>query len=205
MWVYQGSSGTRTHGGGSPAPVPPRPCGLCVPLRGAVSVLGVTACGMIAAPLSREVTCHPHTPFGVAPPPTPSPKARPPRHPWGANSPLLGRGFPEPPPPLVASGLAHTVAPPFFITMHALRMRNISVIGSPSVFGHIELLASFGRVALVGLLRPVCCRARHHARAFRRSRYARQSGIGLRPHFLSAGALCCGALFAWFPYVGSPP
>lgn len=38
------------------APPPPRPRGLRLPLRGAVSVLGVTACGMIAAPLSREVT-----------------------------------------------------------------------------------------------------------------------------------------------------
>lgn len=148
---------------------------------------------------------HPRTPLGVAPPPTPSPLARPPRHPWGANSPLLGRGFPEPPPPLVASGLALTVAPPFFITVHALLMRNFIVIGSSSAFGHIGLFASFGRVALVGLLRPVCCRARHHARSLRRSRYARQSGIGLRPHFLSAGALCCGALFAWFPYVASAP
>ena len=93
----------------------------------------------------------------------------------------------------------------FFITVHALHMRNIRVIGSSSAFGHIGLFASFGRVALVGLLRPVCCRARHHARAFRRSPYGRQSGIGLRPHFLSAGALCCGALFAWFPYVASAP
>lgn len=91
----------------------------------------------------------------------------------------------------------------FFITVHALLMSNNSVIGSSSAFGHIRLLASFGRVALVGLLRPVCCRARHHARSLRRSRYARQSGIGLRPHFLSAGALCCGSLFAWFPYVVS--
>lgn len=38
------------------APPPPHPRGLRLPLRGAVSVLGVTACGMIAAPLSREVT-----------------------------------------------------------------------------------------------------------------------------------------------------
>lgn len=38
------------------APPPPLPRGLRLPLRGAVSVLGVTACGMIAAPLSREVT-----------------------------------------------------------------------------------------------------------------------------------------------------
>lgn len=39
---------------GAPPPLQPR--ALRVPLRGAVSVLGVTACGMIAAPLSREVT-----------------------------------------------------------------------------------------------------------------------------------------------------
>ena len=101
-------------------------------------------------------------------------------------------------------GLALTAARSlFFITVHALLMRNIIVIGSSSAYGHIGLFASFGRVALVGLLRPVCCRARHRARSLSRSRYARQSGIGLRPHFLSASALCCGALFAWFPYVVS--
>lgn len=38
------------------APPPPLPRGLRLPLRGAVSVLAVTRCGMIAAPLSREVT-----------------------------------------------------------------------------------------------------------------------------------------------------
>ena len=38
------------------APPPPNPRGLRLPLRGAVSVLAVTRCGMIAAPLSREVT-----------------------------------------------------------------------------------------------------------------------------------------------------
>lgn len=38
------------------APPPPHPRGLRLPLRGAVSVLAVTRCGMIAAPLSREVT-----------------------------------------------------------------------------------------------------------------------------------------------------
>lgn len=38
------------------APPPPHPRGLRLPLRCAVSVLAVTRCGMIAAPLSREVT-----------------------------------------------------------------------------------------------------------------------------------------------------
>lgn len=41
--------------GGSTAPEPPRPSGSCVPLRRAVAVLGVTACGMCPARLSREV------------------------------------------------------------------------------------------------------------------------------------------------------
>ena len=56
MWVYRGSSGIRTLCGGSPAPVPPRPCGLCVPLRPVRRVLGLTACGMTATGLSREVS-----------------------------------------------------------------------------------------------------------------------------------------------------
>lgn len=38
------------------APLPPYPRALRVPLRRAASVLGVTACGMIVARLSREVT-----------------------------------------------------------------------------------------------------------------------------------------------------
>ena len=42
--------------GGSPAPEPPRPAGLCVPLRPVRRVLGVTACGMTATGLSREVS-----------------------------------------------------------------------------------------------------------------------------------------------------
>ena len=42
--------------GGSPAPAPPRPTGSCVPLRRAVAVLGVTACGMCPARLSRLVS-----------------------------------------------------------------------------------------------------------------------------------------------------
>ena len=41
--------------GGSPAPVPPRACALSVPLRPIGGVLGVTACGMTAMGLSREV------------------------------------------------------------------------------------------------------------------------------------------------------
>ena len=49
------------------APPPPHPRGLRLPLRGAVSVLAVTRCGMIAAPLSREVTLRrtAPSPFGL--------------------------------------------------------------------------------------------------------------------------------------------
>lgn len=45
-------------GGGSPAPEPPRACALSVPLRPVGGVLGVTACGMTATGLSREVSLH---------------------------------------------------------------------------------------------------------------------------------------------------
>ena len=38
-------------------------------------------------------------------------------------------------------------------------------------------------VGLVGLLRPVCCRARHAARGCSRSRYARHSGCRFAPLF----------------------
>ena len=56
MWGYRGSSGISTLCGGSPAPAPPRPCGLCVPLRPVRRVLSLTACGMTATGLSREVS-----------------------------------------------------------------------------------------------------------------------------------------------------
>ena len=45
--------------GGSPAPAPPRPCGLCVPRRPARPVLAVTRCGMWAAWLLRLVCAIP--------------------------------------------------------------------------------------------------------------------------------------------------
>lgn len=45
--------------------------------------------------------------------------------------------------------------------------------------------ASYGRVALVGLLRLVCCQARHSPPAL----WSGESGSGLGPHFLSAPAL----------------
>lgn len=55
-----------------------------------------------------------------------------------------------------------------------------------------------GTRALAG--RPVPPRATRHAAGYaRRSRYARHIGSGLRPPFLSAGALFCGPFVLWFP------
>ena len=55
-----------------------------------------------------------------------------------------------------------------------------------------------GTRALAG--RPVPPRATRHAASFaRRSRYARHIGIGLRPPFLSAGALFCESFKLLFP------
>lgn len=55
-----------------------------------------------------------------------------------------------------------------------------------------------GTRALAG--RPVPPRATRHAACFaRRSRFARHIGIGLRPSFLSAGALFCAFIVLLFP------
>lgn len=59
--------------------------------------------------------------------------------------------------------------------------------------GLLWLFAPHGRVALVGLLGPVCCRARQCPPLG-------ESGRGLRPRFLSACAWFCGVSCQWFPY-----
>lgn len=86
-----------------------------------------------------------------------------------------------------------------FNTLAAVVAVPSSVFGWLSALWPCVLFAPFGRVALVGLLGPVCCRARHSARSLRRSPCGRHIGCRCRSPFFSACARCCVLAFLGFP------
>lgn len=110
-----------------------------------------------------------------------------------AMSALLAGGFRNLP-PLVRPGLAHRSAAAFFNTPAAVVARHDRLFSWSSPWGLCCFSASppcprlrpgavVVAVGLVGLLRPVCCRARRGARGCSRSRFARHSGCRFAPLF----------------------
>ena len=125
--------------------------------------------------------------------------------PAGARLPL---SFPPPRSPRCFNTLAVPIAMPssslgsIIALGHDTLGASLRLPGAGSKLPRPWLLPSAlpapGTRALAG--RPVPPRATRHAAGYaRRSRYARHIGSGLRPPFLSAGALFCGSFVLWFP------
>lgn len=132
-------------------------------------------------------------------------------HQW--RRPRLG-GFELPPP--AGARLAHRLAAEVHIFKGGGGSSCI-VIAQGGVIRLAVLFASYGRVALVGLLRPVCCRARHSARpsgCVPCSLWSLGSlplgalatlgtSVVANAPFFSAGARCCGSGLHGFPLARS--
>lgn len=101
---------------------------------------------------------------------------------------VLGWGW-GPPSPACGGAAGAFVSPSALATivmcLHAALVRIRVALGCPSLLGLPVLFGSYVPVALVGLLRPVCCRARHQARPY--------SGLSLRSaHRLSLRSVFVG-------------